>query len=303
MAWSKGDNWTSVEKMEEVGQNMSRNHIMAFNEPDNSGQSNLTVEQALEAYPKLLASGLRIGAPGVENVQYSTRDDSFNDGAWIQEFMDACVARGYRVDFIPAHDYVRRSKSAFIERFKALHDRYNLPIWVTEYNYGNPNMGSANLTVEQGYTNIKGLTEALEEADFVERYNWYNFFGASSGIGGITNGELNITGEFYRDFESAAPSYIQETYPQGTLGVNQLDENNNILVYPNPATATFINIDYEHLTLSNDTVVKILDSQGKELIKRQGAINQIDVSGLSSGLYLLEIISEDLNETKKIIIK
>jgi hypothetical protein len=220
MAWSTGDNWTSIEKMEEVGKNMFRNHIMAFNEPDNSGQSNLTVEQALNTYPKLLASGLRIGAPGVENVQYNVTKDSFNDVAWIQQFMDSCVVRGYRVDFIPAHDYVRRSKSNFIERFKGLHDRYNLPIWVTEYNYGNPNMGSENLPVEQGYTNIKGLTEALEEADFVERYNWYNFFGATSGIGGITDGELNITGQFYRNLESSGPSYTQEEHIQGNLDEN-----------------------------------------------------------------------------------
>ncbi|GAA3638430.1 glycosyl hydrolase [Flavivirga jejuensis] len=212
MAWSKGDNYTSVENMESIGENMNYNNLLAFNEPDNSGQSNLTVAEALEAYPKLLASGLRIGAPGVENIQYSTTDDSFHDDAWIKEFMDSCVVRGYRVDFIPAHDYIRRSKSAFIERFKGLHDRYNLPVWVTEYNYGNPNMGSANLTVEQGYTNIKGLTEVLEEADFIERYNWYYFFGASSGIGGMTNGELNIIGQFYRDFESQNPSYIQEEY-------------------------------------------------------------------------------------------
>ncbi|SFB87536.1 Por secretion system C-terminal sorting domain-containing protein [Algibacter lectus] len=303
MAWSKGDNYTSIESMKTVGENMTRNHIMAFNEPDNSGQSNLTVEQALEAYPKLLASGLRIGAPGVENIQYSTTKDFFNDGAWIQEFMDSCVTRGYRVDFIPAHDYVRRSKASFIERFKALHDRYNLPIWVTEYNYGNPNMGSANLTVEKGYANIKGLTEALEETDFIERYNWYYFFGANSGIGGVTGGELNITGEFYRDLESPAPSYIQEEYRQVTLGVHEFDENNNILIYPNPATTTFINVDYEQLSLSNDMVIKIFDSSGKELIKRKGAVRQIDISGLSSGLYLLEIISENFNETKKIVIK
>ncbi|KGL58895.1 glycosyl hydrolase [Polaribacter sp. Hel1_85] len=212
MAWSKADSWTSLQNMESAGENMNFNNLLAFNEPDNSDQSNLTVAEALEAYPKLLASGLRIGAPGVENIQYSSTNDSFNDGAWIQEFMDSCVVRGYRVDFIPAHDYIRRSKSSFIERFQALHDRYNLPVWVTEYNYGNPNMGSADLTVEQGYSNIKGLTEALEEADFIERYNWYYFFGSSTGIGGITDGELNITGEFYRDLVSQNPSYTQDVY-------------------------------------------------------------------------------------------
>ncbi|MFB9052749.1 glycosyl hydrolase [Formosa undariae] len=302
MAWSKADSWTSLEKMEEAGENMSFNHLLAFNEPDNKDQSNLTVAEALEAYPKLLASGLRLGAPGVENIQYSTTNDSFNQDSWIQEFMDSCVVRGYRVDFIPAHDYVRRSKSSFLERFKGLHDRYNLPIWVTEYNYGNPNFGSANLTEEQGYTNIKGLTEVLEEADFIERYNWYYFFGASTGIGGMTDGKLNSTGQFYRNLESQNPSYIQEIYEQdSSLSITDLDIN-KIGIYPNPVTTATLNITYSGALLSHDTVVKIFNTNGQEVLTKTGKPIQIDISKLSNGFYLVQVISGDINTSKKIII-
>jgi hypothetical protein len=302
MSWSKSDDRTSIEKMEAIGKNMAFNHHMAFNEPDNSGQSNLTVAQALDAYPKLLASGLRLGAPGVENVGYSAANDSFNDDAWIKEFMDGCVERGYRVDFIPAHDYVRRSKSTFLERFKALHDRYNLPIWVTEYNYGNPNMGSANLTVEKGYTNIKGLTEVLEAADFVERYNWYYFFGNDSGIGGMTNGQLNITGQFYRDFESPAPSYIQEVYEQG--GQLSVDDNSilsNVLMFTTVITDGFFNLRYSEEL--KDSTINIYSTVG-QLVKRiVGLKTEIDVKTLSSGLYIVKIESHLGDFTKKIIIQ
>lgn len=302
MSWSKSNDRTSVEAMEAIGKNMSFNHHMAFNEPDNSGQSNLTVAEALEAYPKLLASGLRLGAPGVENIGYSTSNDSFNDGAWIQEFMDSCVVRGYRVDFIPAHDYVRRSKTAFIERFKGLHDRYNLPVWVTEYNYGNPNMGSADLTVEQGYANIKGLTEALEEADFIERYNWYYFFGPSSGIGGRTDGELNINGQFYRDLESPAPSYIQEVYEQGvSLDVISF-EKKAIGIYPNPVTSHMLHLNYKDSSIFYDAVIKIFNINGIEVIRKTNGPNQIDVSNLSNGIYLVQVTTSGVNITKKIII-
>lgn len=302
MSWSNGDNWTSLEKMEEIGQNMSFNHLLAFNEPDNSGQSNLTVEQALEAYPKLLASGLRLGAPGVENIQYSANNDAFNENSWIKQFMDECVARGYRVDFIPAHDYVRRSKATFIERFKGLHDRYNLPIWVTEYNYGNPNMGSANITLEQGYTNIKGLTEGLEESDFIERYNWYYFFGAATGIGGITNGELNITGQFYRDLVSQNPSYTQEQYDQGpNLSLTDL-KHKNIGFYPNPVTTNKLNINYSDSSLLSNAVIKIFNVYGQEVFIKTGVSEEIDVSNLSNGFYLVQLMSGDINVTKKIMI-
>ncbi|MEO9572302.1 MAG: glycosyl hydrolase, partial [Polaribacter sp.] len=303
MSWSGGDARTSLEKMEEVGKNMSFNHLLAFNEPDNVDQSNMTVAEALEAYPKLLASGLRLGAPGVENVQYSTSSDSFHDDGWIKQFMDSCVARGYRVDFIPAHDYVRRSKSTFLERFKALHDRYDLPIWVTEYNYGNPNFGSAALTVEQGYNNIKGLTETLESAYFVERYNWYYFFGSSTGIGGITDGELNITGQFYRDLESQNPSYIQEVYEQGVLGVNNFDENQiGINIYPNPVTTKTLQISYLNSLTINHAVVKIYNALGQEVIIKSGSPKQIDVSSLSNGIYIVQVKYDNVNVTKKIMI-
>ncbi|SDS58796.1 Por secretion system C-terminal sorting domain-containing protein [Polaribacter sp. KT25b] len=302
MSWSKGDNWTSIENMEKVGQNMSFNHLLAFNEPDNKDQSNLTVEQALDAYPKLLASGLRLGAPGVENVQYSATSDSFNESSWIKEFMDGCVERGYRVDFIPAHDYVRRSKSTFLERFKALHDRYDLPVWVTEYNYGNPNMGSAPLTVEQGYNNIKGLTEVLENADFIERYNWYYFFGADSGIGGITDGELNITGQFYRDLDSQNPSYIQEEYEQGAqLSVNDALIKSKVLMFPTVITEGVFNLRYSEEI--KDSTIHIYSTVGQLVKKIVGLKSEIDVRTLSSGLYIVKIESHLGNFTKKIIIQ
>ncbi|MFB9056111.1 glycosyl hydrolase [Mariniflexile ostreae] len=302
MAWSKGDNWTSLENMQKVGEDMTNNHLMAFNEPDNSDQSNLTVAEALEAYPKLLASGLRLGAPGVENIQYNSTSDSFNDGAWIKEFMDGCIERGYRVDFIPAHDYVRRSKSSFLERFQGLYDRYNLPIWVTEYNYGNPNFGSAPLTVEQGYNNIKGLTEVLEAADFIERYNWYYFFGSATGIGGIDNGELNITGQFYRDLESKNPSYIQEVYEQGvSLTVTGFGKS-NVGLYPNPVTGRLLSIKYSEPSLFTNAIITLYNVYGNEVLTKSNGSNQVDVSHLSSGVYLVQIVSSDIKVTKKIII-
>ena len=38
--------------------------LLAFNEPDMGSQSNMTVEQALDLWPKLQATGLRLGQPG-----------------------------------------------------------------------------------------------------------------------------------------------------------------------------------------------------------------------------------------------
>ena len=292
MSWSKGDFWTGSEPVERVGKNMALNHHLAFNEPDNEGQSNLTVEAALEAYPKLLASGLRLGSPGVENVQYNPSSDSWADDGWIKQFMDSCVARGYRVDFIAAHDYIRRSTSQFIERFQVLHERYDIPVWVTEYNYGNPSIGSADLTEEIGYKNVTAMTLALEEADFIERYNWYYFFSGSTGYGGMMNDTLTSLGKFYRDLESPAPSYMQDVYEDGPYipftGFNASESIGSFDVYPNPTDGNSINLKYS-ASLATKATVSLIDISGKEVFTQDNSPQQIDVSSLQNGVYLLKV--------------
>ncbi len=304
MSWSAADKFTNKDKLVVVGQNLARNHHMAFNEPDNSGQSNMTVEQALTAYPKLLKTGLRLGAPGVENIEYNPNKDMWADDAWIVGFMDSCIARGYRVDFIPVHVYVRFSTAQYMERFKALYDRYQIPLWVTEYNYGNPNMGSPNVTLDKGYKNIKALTDAMEAADYIERYNWYYFFGESTGIGGMTGGELNITGQYYRDLESKNPSYQQEVYEDGPYietGIEtQLAEEVGITIFPNPVTNGIINLSFENgispFTLS------LYDVSGKEVLFANN-IYQLNVANLKNGFYMLRIKNAEMDAVQKIIIR
>jgi hypothetical protein len=39
--------------------------ILGFNEPDLAGQANMTVGQALDLWPRLQATGRRLGSPAV----------------------------------------------------------------------------------------------------------------------------------------------------------------------------------------------------------------------------------------------
>ena len=38
-------------------------HLLGFNEPDNKAQANMTVDRAIQLWPKLQATGLRLGSP------------------------------------------------------------------------------------------------------------------------------------------------------------------------------------------------------------------------------------------------
>src|SRR5262249_35947653 len=72
--------------------------LLGFNEPDHPQQANMTVQQALELWPHLTATGMRVGSP-------ATAADPSLSGSWLEKFMDGAKARGYRVDFVCVHWY------------------------------------------------------------------------------------------------------------------------------------------------------------------------------------------------------
>ena len=84
---------------------------------------------------------------------------------------------GLRVDFITLHWYGSDFSSAAVGQFlgyvDAVHKRYGLPIWVTEY--GLMNFGGAPKypTGAQAAAFIAGSTKGMESRSYVERYAWF----------------------------------------------------------------------------------------------------------------------------------
>ncbi len=72
--------------------------LLGFNEPDFADQANMTVEKALDLWPELEATKLRLGSPAV-----AWGADQENE--WLDRFMDGAEQRGLRVDFITLHWY------------------------------------------------------------------------------------------------------------------------------------------------------------------------------------------------------
>ena len=92
--------------------------------------------------------------------------------------------------------------------------------------------------------------------------------------------------------------YARELFEvEGTLGLNNLD-GSEIKIYPNP-TSDFINI-----TLSEGSQIKqaeIYDINGKMVFESTNHLNQINMSALESGIYLLQIETETGQISKQII--
>ena len=86
--------------------------------------------------------------------------------------------------------------------------------------------------------------------------------------------------------------------PTAPLSVNSFSAK-NIGMYPNPASSTLtIDIPFGY----NKSNVGIYDLEGREIKFYNNLKNQIDVSTLSNGLYLLNLSIDDVNYVQKFII-
>jgi RNA polymerase sigma factor (sigma-70 family) len=144
--------------------------LLGFNEPDMPAQADMSVEDALAAWPRLEATGMRLGSP---SVAYG----GDTAGGWLDRFMSGAKDKGYRVDFITLHWYGSDFSGAAVNQFlgyvDAVHKRYDLPIWVTEYGLMNFSGSPKYPTTAQEVAFIKGSTAGMESRSYVERYAWF----------------------------------------------------------------------------------------------------------------------------------
>jgi len=162
-------------------------HLLGFNEPERSSQGNLSVAQAIEAWPLLVRFAeekkLRLGSPCVSS--------DGGGGAWMREFMEQAQRKKLRIDFVAAHWYRSADPGAFEDWLKELNGNYRRPVWVTEFN------AMYTGADEAGHVQfLKGAVRALEKHRFVERYAYFNPSSGKAAL--VKDGEPTKLGEVYR---------------------------------------------------------------------------------------------------------
>jgi hypothetical protein len=86
---------------------------------------------------------------------------------------------------------------------------------------------------------------------------------------------------------------------------NNAQENNvSLAMYPNPATTqTTLFVD----GLTNDAQVNICDVQGRTInaytINNNQSTLKISTSNLTSGVYYIRVVSNNLTKTEKLVVK
>lgn len=170
--------------------------LLGFNEPDAESQGNMTVEEALEAWPKLEATGLRLGSPGCVHP----------DNEWMLAFMKGVEQRGLRVDFICVHSYGGPGVDSLVRRLEKVRALFGRPIWITEFavaDWDAKSPGGNRFSEERVAEFVSGILPRLEAMDFVERYAWFH-----GGVSGeplrssrlfYPDGSLTLVGRAYRD--------------------------------------------------------------------------------------------------------
>src|SRR3954470_10732714 len=134
--------------------------LLAFNEPDLAGQASMPVETALDLWPRLQSTGMRLGAPAVAYGGDVA-------GGWLDRFMSGAAARGYRVDFIPLHWYggdfrTPQAVEQLTSYLAAVYARYHKPIWLTEYALIDFSQGTRFPSAQQQADFVTASTKALD---------------------------------------------------------------------------------------------------------------------------------------------
>lgn len=113
---------------------------------------------------------------------------------------------------------------------------------------------------------------------------------------------IQNTASIFFDYNPAIITNTFETHFVSTLGVPRNDAS-NFAMYPNPAD-NLVTVSLSGTQTISD--IAVYDVLGKKVLSKQasGAADTIDVSGLGSGLYFLEITTSTQEKaTKKLVIK
>jgi len=283
MAWGAGA--ASTTGVNRVIDKLDVNHLLAFNESDNcndqSGQFSNLCEPAVAVayYENLMSTGMRLGTPAPrENGPFG----------WLSEFSRIAKEKDIRFDFVAVHWYdwasgpqnsPNASANAIFNRFKTylknVHDKYDLPIWITEFN-ANPNRTNS---IQDEFLRL--ALPYLESLDYVERYAYFqpNPNNSANPIESAfyRDDQDNLTniGQLYLDHNST-PSIPELSYasPNNLEGLDQPFEEKDpvILAYEAECVPIIGNqlVVVEDENASNGYYLELdTDLQGETALARQ----------------------------------
>lgn len=165
-------------------------------------------------------------------------------------------------------------------------------------------------TNNQGYQNYYGIVLKLNSNGDSLWTNYYTYNAINPFITEIQGFMIEDDGSFVGVGYGLDQSYPQQklwffkTNTTGYLGVKKMPYVNSISVYPNPVTDV-VNIDFSNINHSN-VELQLYDISGRMVISKiitSSDNTKMDLSKLSSGIYILKIVIEGVKSKSVKIIK
>ncbi|KAI9810333.1 MAG: hypothetical protein M1827_006300 [Pycnora praestabilis] len=165
-------------------------HLLGFNEPDNSGQCNISPQDAATGWTSLMqpfaGTNVKLGSPAITN---GGAPAGFT---WLTSFLELCT--DCQIDFVVVHWYDSATNFGYFQSY--IEDAYKAsngkPLWITEF------AGSG--TVEEQINFLQVVMPWLDSLDYVERYSWFM----------VSDGSL-ITGTSMSDLGQTFGTYTSTT--------------------------------------------------------------------------------------------
>ncbi|MFD2822835.1 T9SS type A sorting domain-containing protein [Lacinutrix iliipiscaria] len=134
-----------------------------------------------------------------------------------------------------------------------------------------------------------------EEFDNTVYNGTYSFATVLDAKTALTNPANYVGSNAITDGAYSLPvSFIPNRITITTLSTDEFDVN-SVKMYPNPAQSHFSISGYDYIN-----EVRVYDVTGKEVIKTN-VVDRVDISQLNSGLYLVNIISDEGQVVKKLM--
>ncbi|MBN1186202.1 MAG: T9SS type A sorting domain-containing protein [Bacteroidales bacterium] len=209
---------------DDINSKQNISHLLGFNEPDQTNQANMTVQEMLDQWPYMMQSGLRIGSPAWASPWN-------NIGGNLFDFINQCEELNYRVDFVALHCYWGgKTPINWYNDLKYLHEATGRPLWITEWNNGANWTGEWWPDSDRSYTeanalkqlnDITGILQVMDTASFIERYFIYDWVQDCRAM--VLGDTLTLAGKYY----AANPSEIafnskNEVIPQWNFSLPSL---------------------------------------------------------------------------------
>ncbi|MBT0606715.1 T9SS type A sorting domain-containing protein [Aequorivita echinoideorum] len=179
----------------------------------------------------------------------------------------------------------------------------------------NPNVTVAQNDEPSGAGNPNGLFYS-EEINTIGS-DWKSFDGSGYSVNSdvayyVKYDENTVYRVVFDSFEGSSTGNFSFNYEDvsGLLGLENISEGVTFGIYPNPSTSKIVNIVYDlKNSVSQNNSISVYNIQGQlvhtsKVDSNNGFYNKsLDLSALSSGMYLVRFSSGNQSITKKLILK